>query len=87
MSAMAQLCAWEVLDSHGNPTVAVTCCPDSGDARSAIVASGAWAGRFEAQELHNGEECHASRVESEPGTQTRYPAIAASRGSKGGDRA
>jgi enolase len=56
VSRIAHLCAREVLDSRGNPTIEVTCRLDSGITGSAIVPSGASTGRFEAVELRDGDE-------------------------------
>ena len=54
MARLTGLTALEVLDSRGNPTVAVTAHTDRGSAR-AIVPSGASTGMHEAVELRDGD--------------------------------
>ncbi|HEY1420509.1 MAG TPA: phosphopyruvate hydratase [Candidatus Dormibacteraeota bacterium] len=54
MVRLTGLTALEVLDSRGNPTIAVTAFTDSGSAR-AIVPSGASTGVHEAVELRDGD--------------------------------
>ena len=54
MARLTGLTALEVLDSRGNPTVAVTAHTDRGSAR-AIVPSGASTGAHEAVELRDGD--------------------------------
>ncbi|TMF74514.1 MAG: phosphopyruvate hydratase [Chloroflexi bacterium] len=54
MTALTGLSALEVLDSRGNPTVAVTAHTDKGSGR-AIVPSGASTGVHEAVELRDGD--------------------------------
>ena len=61
MSRIAHLCAREVLDSRGNPTIEVTCHLESGTTGSAIVPSGASTGRFEALELRDGDERYGGK--------------------------
>jgi enolase len=55
MSGIAELDAYEVLDSRGNPTIEVVCELDSGARGKAIVPSGASTGSFEAVELRDGD--------------------------------
>ncbi len=55
MSTIAQLFAFEVLDSRGNPTVKVCCALDNGIVSSAYVPSGASTGKYEALELRDGD--------------------------------
>src|SRR3954463_8905599 len=47
--------AWEILDSRGNPTVAVRCTLSNGIAAKAHAPSGASTGRHEAVELRDGD--------------------------------
>src|SRR5256885_2849150 len=54
VTALTGLSALEVLDSRGNPTVAVTAHTDKGSGR-AIVPSGASTGVHEAVELRDGD--------------------------------
>ena len=54
MTRLVGLSALEVLDSRGNPTVAVTAHTDKGSGR-AIVPSGASTGAHEAVELRDGD--------------------------------
>jgi len=55
MSArIAGLAAWQILDSRGNPTVAVECRLENGTRATAMVPSGASTGRHEAVELRDG---------------------------------
>ena len=54
MARLTGLTALEVLDSRGNPTIAVTAHTDKGDGR-AIVPSGASTGAHEAVELRDGD--------------------------------
>ena len=46
--------AWQILDSRGNPTVAVECKLENGTRATAMVPSGASTGRHEAVELRDG---------------------------------
>lgn len=55
-SIIESIYAREVLDSRGNPTVEVEVALESGDARRAIVPSGASTGKAEALELRDGDE-------------------------------
>jgi len=50
-----QLFAWEILDSRGNPTVAVRCTLSNGIVAKAHAPSGASTGRHEAVELRDGD--------------------------------
>jgi enolase len=50
---IAQLAAWQILDSRGNPTVAVECRLESGVRATAMAPSGASTGRHEAVELRD----------------------------------
>ncbi len=52
---LQQLFAWEILDSRGNPTVAVRCTLSNGIAAKAHAPSGASTGRHEAVELRDGD--------------------------------
>ena len=61
MSRIVHLCARELLDSRGNPTIEVDCRLDSGATGSAIVPSGASTGRFEAVELRDGGERYGGK--------------------------
>ncbi|MGF1528024.1 MAG: phosphopyruvate hydratase [Candidatus Competibacterales bacterium] len=54
-AALASLHGYEVLDSRGNPTVAVTATLTSGATGSAMVPSGASTGTREAVELRDGD--------------------------------
>src|SRR4030088_1237726 len=54
MVRLTALTALEVLDSRGNPTIAVTAHTDKGSGR-AIVPSGASTGVYEALELRDGD--------------------------------
>jgi enolase len=51
---IARLEAWQILDSRGNPTLAVECRLESGKRATAMVPSGASTGRHEAVELRDG---------------------------------
>ena len=55
MTRLAGLTALEVLDSRGNPTIAVTAHADDGASGRAIVPSGASTGAHEAVELRDGD--------------------------------
>ncbi len=55
MSGILDVHAREVLDSRGNPTIAVEVTLDSGDVGSAMVPSGASTGEHEALELRDGD--------------------------------
>jgi enolase len=56
MSKIVDVCALEVLDSRGNPTVAVDVVLESGASGSAMVPSGASTGSREAIELRDGDK-------------------------------
>jgi enolase len=56
MSEIIDICAREVIDSRGNPTVEVYVLLDSGAAGRAIVPSGASTGEREALELRDGDK-------------------------------
>jgi len=56
MSEIAKLQALEILDSRGNPTLAVTATLSSGITATAKVPSGASTGRREAVELRDGDK-------------------------------
>jgi enolase len=56
MSDIAKLTALEILDSRGNPTLAVTAYLSSGTVATAKVPSGASTGRHEAVELRDGDK-------------------------------
>ena len=56
MSEIASLQAWEILDSRGNPTVAVVAKLRSGAEGTAKVPSGASTGKREALELRDGDK-------------------------------
>lgn len=56
MAKIKSIKAREVLDSRGNPTVAVDVLLDNGAAGSAMVPSGASTGKFEAVELRDGDK-------------------------------
>ena len=49
------ICAQEILDSRGNPTVEAVVLLDDGTGGSAAVPSGASTGRYEALELRDGD--------------------------------
>ncbi len=51
---IAKLEAWQILDSRGNPTLAVECRLENGVRAAAMVPSGASTGRHEAVELRDG---------------------------------
>ena len=53
--AIKEICAREILDSRGNPTVEVEVICENGSIGRAAVPSGASTGRFEAVELRDGE--------------------------------
>jgi enolase len=53
--AIAEVFAWEALDSRGTPTVASRVHLAGGGVGRAVVPSGASTGRFEARELRDGE--------------------------------
>ncbi len=53
--------AWEVLDSRGNPTVAVRASLTGGDSAVAMAPSGASTGTHEAVELRDGEARYAGK--------------------------
>ena len=55
-ATIAAVCAMEILDSRGNPTVRVFCKLDNGISVSASVPSGASTGENEAVELRDGDE-------------------------------
>jgi len=55
MSEIANLAALEILDSRGNPTLAVTATLANGVSGTAKIPSGASTGRREAQELRDGD--------------------------------
>ena len=48
--------AWEILDSRGNPTVAVEVTLFDGSSAAAAVPSGASTGTYEALELRDGDK-------------------------------
>ncbi len=54
MSAIASICARQILDSRGNPTIEAEVVLDSGARGLAAVPSGASTGEFEAVELRDG---------------------------------
>lgn len=56
MPFITQVCAREVLDSRGNPTVEVEVFTESGAFGRAIVPSGASTGEYEAVELRDGDK-------------------------------
>lgn len=56
MSKIANICAREILDSRGNPTVEVEVVLSSGTSAIAAVPSGASTGKFEALELRDGDQ-------------------------------
>jgi enolase len=56
MSEIAKLEALEILDSRGNPTVAVTATLSNGVKAAAKVPSGASTGKREAVELRDGDK-------------------------------
>lgn len=56
MSEIAKLTALEILDSRGNPTLAVTAILSSGTIATAKVPSGASTGQHEAVELRDGDK-------------------------------
>ncbi|MDD4984886.1 MAG: phosphopyruvate hydratase [Dehalococcoidales bacterium] len=56
MSKIIHLKASEILDSRGNPTVAVEAILESGATGSAAVPSGASTGKYEALELRDGDK-------------------------------
>ncbi len=56
MAKIIEIKAREVLDSRGNPTVAVTVILEGGIKGSAMVPSGASTGKFEALELRDGDK-------------------------------
>jgi len=56
MSKIASVKGREILDSRGNPTVAVSITLESGVSASAMVPSGASTGEHEAVELRDGDE-------------------------------
>ena len=51
-----EICAREVMDSRGNPTVEAEVMLEDGSLGRAIVPSGASTGKFEAVELRDGQE-------------------------------
>ena len=54
-SAISEICAMEILDSRGNPTVEATVYLSDGSVGRAAVPSGASTGKFEAKELRDGD--------------------------------
>jgi enolase len=56
MSNIADICAREILDSRGNPTIEVDVTLESGAAGRAAVPSGASTGEHEALELRDGDK-------------------------------
>jgi len=52
---ISKVCAQEVIDSRGNPTVEACVMLDDGTCASAIVPSGASTGKYEAYELRDGD--------------------------------
>lgn len=60
MSEIAKLSALEILDSRGNPTLAVTATLSSGATGTAKVPSGASTGKREAVELRDGDKARFS---------------------------
>jgi len=56
MDKIANITAWEIIDSRGNPTVAVRAVLDSGAYGEAAVPSGASTGKHEAVELRDGDK-------------------------------
>ena len=56
MTAIFDVCAREILDSRGNPTIEVDVVLDSGAAGTAAVPSGASTGEHEAVELRDGDK-------------------------------
>ncbi|MSO41936.1 MAG: phosphopyruvate hydratase [Solirubrobacterales bacterium] len=61
MSTIKQIRGRQVLDSRGNPTVAVEVLLESGARGAAMVPSGASTGEFEAVELRDGGEAWAGK--------------------------
>jgi enolase len=61
MSAVVDLCAREVLDSRGNPTIEVEVVVSGGIRARAIVPSGASTGRHEALELRDKEDRYCGK--------------------------
>ncbi|MGE3620263.1 MAG: phosphopyruvate hydratase [Acidimicrobiia bacterium] len=61
MSSIEHVVGREVLDSRGNPTVAVDVHLESGATGSAMVPSGASTGRFEAVELRDGGDRYGGK--------------------------
>ena len=55
-ATISAVCAMEILDSRGNPTVRVSCKLDNGISVSASVPSGASTGENEAVELRDGDK-------------------------------
>ncbi len=56
MDKIDRIVAREVLDSRGNPTVAVEAITSSGMVGRAMVPSGASTGKYEAVELRDGDK-------------------------------
>ena len=56
MAAIVDVCAREILDSRGNPTIEVDVALEDGSAGRAAVPSGASTGQFEAVELRDGDK-------------------------------
>jgi enolase len=61
VTAIAQVFAWEALDSRGTPTVACEVRLESGARGTAVVPSGASTGRHEAYELRDGGPRYGGR--------------------------
>ena len=58
MPYISEICARQVLDSRGNPTVEVEVYTESGAYGRTIVPSGASTGEHEAIELRDNDKCH-----------------------------
>ena len=87
MSAIASIHARQILDSRGNPTVAVEVALDSGARGGAAVPSGASTGEFEAVELRDGGGRWAGKGVSKAVDHVNGEIVSALKGAPAADQA
>ncbi len=84
--AIADVDAWEVIDSRGRPTVACAVMLSDGSQGVASVPSGASTGRYEAFELRDGGERYAGLGVQRAVSHVRHNLATAVRGLSGDDQ-
>ncbi len=87
MSAISDVHARQILDSRGNPTVAVDVHLESGAFGRAAVPSGASTGRFEAVELRDGGDAYGGKGVTHAVANVNGELAAAARGLDASDQA